>query len=231
MFKLVFSDKLVELVKEKNSCTFHQTHFTKKYNSIKRTVDLLLATLGLIFLSPLLLILSILIYFDSYKDPILFVQERVGKDGKIFKMFKFRTMVANAEQLLPDLLDKNEMKGPMFKIKDDPRITRIGKVLRKTSLDELPQLYNVIKGDMSLVGPRPPLVSEVIQYTEFDLQRLSIVPGCTGIWQISGRNNIDFETMVKLDLWYKNNSSFFLDILIIIKTIFLIILPKKSNGR
>lgn len=137
-------------------------------------------------------------------------------------------MVVNAEKLLPDLMSQNELSGPMFKIKNDPRITRVGKYLRKLSLDELPQLYNVIKGEMSLVGPRPPLADEVKKYTKFDLERLTITPGCSGIWQVCGRNSVDFETMVKMDLWYKNNQCLLLDSLIILKTIKNIVFFKKS---
>lgn len=133
-------------------------------------------------------------------------------------MYKFRSMVSNAEELLESLLDKNEIEGHMFKLKEDPRITRIGKFIRKTSMDELPQLWNVLKGEMSLVGPRPPLVREVEQYSDYHKQRLHVIPGCTGLWQVSGRNNVSFEKMVELDLHYIKNRSIMIDLKIILKT-------------
>ena len=137
-------------------------------------------------------------------------------------MYKFRSMVSNAEELLENLLEQNETTGAMFKMKNDPRVTKIGRFIRKTSIDELPQLINVLKGDMSLVGPRPPLKREVEVYTQYQKQRLLIQPGCTGLWQVSGRSNIGFEDMVELDLKYIVERSIFKDILIIIKTVLLV---------
>ncbi|MBO0432029.1 sugar transferase [Enterococcus sp. DIV0660C] len=228
-FELVFQKRTITdfLGAEKKSSKFRLTK--RYYLVIKRFFDIVFSITSLLLLSPLLLVISLLIYFDQH-GPIFFTQERVGKNGKIFKIYKFRTMVVNAEELLSNLLSKNEMDGPMFKMKDDPRVTRIGRYLRKLSLDELPQLYNVIKGDMSLVGPRPPLVSEVKKYTKSDLERLTILPGCSGIWQVCGRNTIDFTTMVKMDLWYKNNQCLLLDSLIILKTIKNIIFFKDSHA-
>lgn len=141
-------------------------------------------------------------------------------------MYKFRTMVPDADQLLGQYLDKNEIEGAMFKLKKDPRVTRLGRLLRKTSLDELPQLINVLKGEMALVGPRPPLEREVVSYSEKDKQRLSVTPGCTGLWQVSGRNELSFQEMVALDLYYINNLSWLLDLKIIMKTIGVVFLPK-----
>lgn len=169
--------------------------------------------------------MAILIKLDDPKGPVFYAQERVGKNEKKFKMFKFRSMVSNADELLQDLIDKNEVTGAMFKLKSDPRITRVGRVIRKYSLDELPQLLNVVSGSMSLVGPRPPLVGEVAQYSEYDLQRLLVKPGCTGMWQVGGRNDVDFDEMVKLDLNYINNRSIWLDLKIIIQTVGVIIKP------
>lgn len=168
---------------------------------------------------PVLTGISILIKLSS-KGPVFFKQKRVGLRGRTFYMYKFRTMVQNAEQLQASLLSANEVDGPVFKIKDDPRITKIGKFLRKTGLDELPQFYNVMKGDMSLVGPRPPIPSEVKQYKRWQLRRLSMKPGITCIWQISpNRNDISFEDWMKLDLQYIDNWSFKLDMILFLKTI------------
>jgi lipopolysaccharide/colanic/teichoic acid biosynthesis glycosyltransferase len=153
---------------------------------------------------------------------VFFSQTRVGKNGKEFKMYKFRSMVSDAEERLNDLLKYNETTGAMFKMKNDPRVTKVGRFIRKTSIDELPQLWNVLKGDMSLVGPRPPLPREVEQYTEYDKQRLLVTPGCTGLWQISGRSNVGFKEMVELDLQYIRNRSILLDLKIIFKTVLVL---------
>ncbi|MGG4021694.1 sugar transferase, partial [Geobacillus stearothermophilus] len=143
-------------------------------------------------------------------------------------MYKFRSMVTNAEELLESLLHLNEVTGAMFKMKEDPRVTKIGKFIRKTSIDELPQLWNVLKGEMSLVGPRPPLPREVAQYTEYDKQRLLVTPGCTGLWQVSGRNDLGFDEMVELDLKYIRERSLLYDIRIILKTIKIMIKPNSA---
>ncbi|OXB93136.1 sugar transferase [Parageobacillus galactosidasius] len=194
----------------------------KGYLIAKRIMDICGALIGLICLSWLFLIVALLIKLEDPKGPVFFKQVRVGKDGKEFYMYKFRSMVANAEELLESLLHLNEVSGAMFKMKDDPRVTKIGKFIRKTSIDELPQLWNVLKGDMSLVGPRPPLPREVAQYTEYDKQRLLVTPGCTGLWQISGRSNVGFKEMVELDLQYIRNRSILLDVKIIFKTVFVL---------
>lgn len=157
--------------------------------------------------------------------PAFYSQERIGKNEKPFKMWKFRSMVVNADQMIDQLEDQNEIEGAMFKIKDDPRITKIGHTIRKYSLDELPQLWNVLIGDMSLVGPRPPLPSEVEEYTDYDKQRLLVMPGCTGLWQVTKRNEADFDEMVWFDIVYINHSGILEDLKLIIKTIGVVIHP------
>lgn len=188
------------------------------YEICKRVMDILGAGCGLVLLSPVIIIVAILVKFSS-KGPIFFSQKRVGKNGKEFNMYKFRSMVVNAEELKEKLAAQNEMSGPMFKMKDDPRVTKIGKFIRKTSLDELPQLWNVIKGDMSLVGPRPSLPKEVAQFEEWMYKRLAVKPGLTCYWQVSGRNNIDFEDWMKLDCRYVDERNLWIDIKLIFKTV------------
>ncbi|KYD28511.1 sugar transferase [Parageobacillus toebii] len=200
----------------------------KGYLIAKRIMDICGALIGLICLSWLFLIVALLIKLEDPKGPVFFKQVRVGKDGKEFYMYKFRSMVTNAEELLESLLHLNEVTGAMFKMKDDPRVTKVGKFIRKTSIDELPQLWNVLKGDMSLVGPRPPLPREVAQYTEYDKQRLLVTPGCTGLWQVSGRNDLGFDEMVELDLKYIRERSLLYDIRIILKTIKIMIKPNSA---
>jgi exopolysaccharide biosynthesis polyprenyl glycosylphosphotransferase len=194
----------------------------KFYLAVKRLMDIVGAGIGLIFLSPLFLIVAILIKLEDPKGPVFFKQVRVGKDEKEFYMYKFRSMVSNAEQLLEKLLDQNEVSGPMFKMKKDPRITRVGRFIRKTSIDELPQLWNVLKGEMSLVGPRPPLPREVAEYNHYHKQRLLVTPGCTGLWQVSGRSNVGFEEMVELDLKYIEGRTFLFDCKLIMKTVIVL---------
>ncbi|WP_316250726.1 sugar transferase [Bacillus wiedmannii] len=199
----------------------------KRYLGAKRCIDFIGALCGLILLSPVFLIVAVLIKYEDRNGSVLFKQIRIGKDGKEFYMYKFRSMVIDAEEKLKGLLEYNEVSGAMFKMKEDPRITKIGKFIRKTSIDELPQLINVLKGEMSLVGPRPPLQREVKVYTSYDKQRLLVMPGCTGLWQVSGRNNLGFEEMVELDLKYIQERNFWYDIRIIFKTIKIMII---SNG-
>lgn len=187
------------------------------YEILKRTLDVIVSLISLIILSPILLIVSLLIKLDS-KGPVIFSQLRVGKNGKIFKMYKFRSMVENAEDILKELKNKNEMSGPMFKIKHDPRVTKIGRFIRKTSLDELPQLINVLKGDMSLVGPRPNLPKEVKQFDKWMLDKLVVRPGLTCFWQVMGRNSIGFIEWMRLDIKYVEERNLVLDIVLIIKT-------------
>lgn len=191
----------------------------KPYLLAKRCVDITGALCGIILLLFLFIIIAIIIKIEDPKGPVFFKQKRIGKDGKEFYMYKFRSMVTDAEERLKDLLKYNEISGAMFKMKEDPRITKIGKFIRKTSIDELPQLWNVLRGDMSLVGPRPPLPREVAEYTTHDMQRLLVVPGCTGLWQVSGRNDLDFHQMVELDLRYIKERNFMFDVKIILKTV------------
>lgn len=194
------------------------------YIYLKRFFDVILSLIGLIVLAiPFLIIAAFVKFCDG--GPVLYTQERVGKDGRRFQIYKFRSMCVDADKLLEKLKEQNEATGPMFKMKNDPRITSVGYFLRKTSLDELPQLWNVLRGDMSLVGPRPPLPREVAKYSEYDLQRLWVIPGCTGLWQATERNNVGFEEMVKLDLEYIQKRSLLFDAKIILLTVVAIIHP------
>ncbi|MFE4713087.1 MULTISPECIES: sugar transferase [Bacillales] len=188
------------------------------YLVMKRMIDVFCSALGLLVLLPLFLVVAAMIKLEDPKGKVFFRQNRVGKHEKQFPMYKFRSMVSNAEELKEQLLAYNEVSGAMFKIKNDPRITRTGRFLRKTSIDELPQLWNVLLGHMSLVGPRPPLPEEVAQYTEYDKQRLTVTPGCTGYWQVNARNSVGFDEMVQLDLTYIHIRSTMLDLKIILKT-------------
>jgi exopolysaccharide biosynthesis polyprenyl glycosylphosphotransferase len=187
--------------------------------AIKKIMDISVSALLIICLSPVLLLISILIKLTS-KGPIVFKQARVGLRGRQFSLFKFRTMIVDAEKLKKNLETENEMDGPVFKIKDDPRVTKIGRFLRRTGLDELPQLFNILKGEMSLIGPRPPLPNETAQYKRWQLRRLSVKPGLSCFWQIKpDRNNIKFEKWMELDLAYIDNWSLRLDFIILLKTI------------
>ena len=194
---------------------------TTKYHVIKRGIDIICSSIGLIVLSPILVIIAIIIKLDS-SGPIIFKQERVGYKGRRFFMYKFRSMVVNAEELKDKLQEKNEMSGPMFKMKEDPRITKVGKFIRKTSIDELPQLVNVLKGEMSLVGPRPSLPKEVDKFEPWMLKRLEVKPGLTCYWQVQGRNDIGFEDWMKLDCKYVEDRCTLLDIQLIFKTFFVL---------
>ncbi|PGM36403.1 multidrug MFS transporter [Bacillus cereus] len=196
-----------------------QLNSSKGYLIIKRFMDIIGSLVGLILLAPIFCVIAIMIKIEDPKGPIVFKQIRVGKNGKEFHMYKFRSMVVNAEEKLKDLLNQNEVSGAMFKMKEDPRVTKIGRFIRKTSIDELPQLLNVLKGDMSLVGPRPPLLREVKEYTAYDKQRLMVTPGCTGLWQVSGRSNLSFEQMVELDLYYIIHRNLIFDVKLLLKTV------------
>lgn len=199
----------------------------RNYLLMKRCLDIFGAVCGLVILIPLFVIVYLLIKIEGKGGPVFFKQRRVGKDGETFYMYKFRSMVFNAEDLKLTLVHKNEASGPVFKIKQDPRVTKIGRFIRKTSIDELPQLVNVVRGEMSLVGPRPALPEEVEQYTPFERQRLSVVPGLTCYWQVSGRSNIGFQEWVMLDLKYINERCLKVDISLIFKTV-LVLLGSKD---
>jgi len=185
---------------------------------LKRAFDLVVASITVVIGAPLLLCIAIAIKLDS-PGPVLYRQRRVGKDGVAFDMLKFRSMCADAEGQLALLSDRNEASGPLFKIRRDPRVTRVGRILRRGSLDELPQLFNVLRREMSLVGPRPPLPGEVAKYEDWQLARLRALPGMTGLWQVSGRSEVPFNDMVRLDLHYVRNWSLGLDLEIILRTI------------
>jgi len=191
---------------------------SREYLISKRLFDIVISCLGLIVLFPFFIVVAAVIKLNS-KGPIIFVQNRTGKDGKEFRFYKFRSMVHEAENLKDKVRSLSEVEGPIFKIKKDPRITKLGRFLRKSSIDELPQLFNVLKGDMSLIGPRPPLPEEVGQYTPHQMQRLSVLPGITCLWQISGRSEVSFYEWIELDIYYIEHRSFLLDLKILIRTI------------
>lgn len=190
------------------------------YWMLRRAQDVVLSFLALVVLSPLFLLICLAVWLDDPKGSPIFSQERIGWRGKPFKLYKFRTMCVNAESMLSELMKQNEMDGPVFKIRDDPRVTRVGKLLRRTSLDELPQLLNILKGDMSVVGPRPALRREVEQYSNFDRQRLYVTPGLTCYWQIQpNRNDISFEEWMDLDVKYLRDQSLVNDWKILFRTV------------
>ena len=192
----------------------------RRYWILRRAQDVFFSVLALMVLWPFMLLVAIAIVIDSPGASPIFVQDRVGRKGKVFHFYKFRSMVPNAEARLDELLDQNEMDGPVFKMKEDPRITRVGKLIRKTSIDELPQLFNIVKGDMSIVGPRPALPREVEQYDEYEWQRLYITPGLTCFWQIQPhRNDLSFDEWMELDLKYLRERSFITDWKIIFLTV------------
>jgi exopolysaccharide biosynthesis polyprenyl glycosylphosphotransferase len=186
-------------------------------SATKRAFDIVLATIGLLFVAPIALAIAVAIRLGG--GPVLFRQERVGRNGQPFKVLKFRTMVVDAEELIIDLRDRNEADGPLFKLRNDPRVTRVGRILRKASLDELPQLLNVLRGEMSLVGPRPALPSELVGWDTDLHARLRVKPGITGMWQVSGRSDTDFESYSRLDLYYVDNWSLLTDLAILAKTV------------
>ena len=192
---------------------------------IKRIFDVIGSLIALPFVLILYPFIALAIKIDS-RGPVIFTQKRVGREGKMFNYYKFRGMVNNAEKQLPKLKKYNEVSGPVFKMKDDPRVTKVGRFIRRTSLDELPQVFNVLKGDMSLVGPRPPLPDEVKQYTREQRKRLTIKPGITGPWQVSGRSSIGFDEWVRLDIYYIQNWSLLLDLTILLKTVAVVVTRK-----
>lgn len=186
----------------------------------RRAQDIFFSLLALIVLAIPMLIVGLVIWIDSPGASPIFAQDRVGRDGRIFRFYKFRSMIPDAESKLNEVLDQNEMDGPVFKMKNDPRITRVGRFIRRTSLDELPQLINILKGDMSIVGPRPALPREVAQYTDYEKQRLYVTPGLTCYWQIQpNRNELSFDEWMELDLKYIQDRSFWLDWKLIFQTL------------
>jgi len=193
---------------------------------LKRVLDTAVSALALIVLLPLFILTAIAIWVEN-PGPVFYTQIRVGLNGKHFRFYKFRSMVMNADNIKKELVASNESSaGVIFKMKQDPRITKVGKIIRKFSIDELPQLINVLKGDMSLVGPRPPLPSEVAEYTLEERKRLHIIPGITCLWQVSGRSDIPFTDQVRLDMQYIQSASFLNDIILLLKTI-----PAVLTGR
>ncbi|MFF2271626.1 sugar transferase [Agromyces sp. NPDC058136] len=199
-------------------------HFDGGKHALKRGFDIVAASLGLIAISPLLIAIAIAIKLDS-RGPILYVQERIGRDGQAFRLLKFRSMIPDADRVRTSLLEQNDAAGLLFKVKDDPRVTRTGRFLRRHSLDELPQLWNVVRGDMSMVGPRPPLAAEVHEYADHVRRRLLIKPGLTGLWQVSGRSDLDWDESVRLDLYYVENWSLTGDLMLIWRTIRVVVRP------
>lgn len=194
--------------------------FRKDYQIVKRTFDIVVSFLALPVVIPLIAICAIVIWLDD-PGPIFFKQLRTGKGGRRFEMYKFRTMVSNAEELKEKYAHLNELTWPDFKINDDPRVTRVGRFLRKSSLDELPQILNVLKGEMSLVGPRPTSF-DLSSYSLWHTERLEVVPGITGLWQVSGRSDVDFDERLLLDIEYIENQSLWLDIKILFRTVFVV---------
>lgn len=195
------------------------------YRLIKRLFDVCASFTALVLLSPMFLVVAIAIKAEDSQGKVFYSQIRVGKGGKRFKMYKFRSMVSNADELLETLISENDVDGAMFKMKLDPRVTKVGSFIRKYSIDELPQLVNVLKGNMSLVGPRPPLEREVKEYTDYDKQRLYVKPGCTGLWQATVRNSVGFDEMVRLDLIYVQKRSLKFDLWIIFRMVKIMFRP------
>ncbi|MER2120658.1 MAG: sugar transferase [Solibacillus sp.] len=205
-----------------------QINNNKLYLVSKRIIDIIFSLFGVILLFPVCIIIAFFIKLEDRKGPVIFKQIRVGENGKTFRIYKFRSMITNAEEIKLLLVNQNEASGPVFKMKQDPRVTKFGRLIRKTSLDELPQLINVLKGEMTLVGPRPPLPEEVEKYSSYEMQRLRVTPGLTCYWQVNGRSNISFEQWIEMDLKYINERNLFLDIKLIYKTIFVLFGSKNA---
>lgn len=195
------------------------------YHICKRIMDVVCSAAALAVLSPIFLAVAVAIKLED-KGPVIFTQNRTGKDGKVFRMYKFRSMYVDAEKRRSELLARNEADGPLFKIADDPRVTKVGRFIRRTSIDELPQLVNILKGEMSIVGPRPLVTYEQNQCTEYQAQRLLVKPGLTCIWQVSGRSDTSFDELIEMDLEYIRNQSLWLDIKLILKTVVVVFTHK-----
>jgi len=208
----------IEYIGQFPTIPLHRGHVPELGLMLKRVLDVTFSTLLLLVLSPFILAIAIAIKIES-RGPIFYASERIGKKGRVFRCFKFRTMVRDAEKRRADVMHMNERDGVLFKITNDPRITKVGRLLRKYSLDELPQFLNVLRGDMSVVGPRPPIASEVMEYKPNHLRRLDVTPGITGLWQVQGRQDPSFDSYVSLDVTYIENWSMWLDLKIIVRTI------------
>jgi len=211
-------DKPIEYIGQFPTIPLHRGHVQEMAMLLKRALDIVFSILALILLSPLLLIVAIAVRLDS-PGPVFYTSERIGKKGHVFRCIKFRTMVRDAENRRPEVMHMNERDGVLFKIANDPRITSVGRFLRKYSLDELPQFLNVLRGDMSVVGPRPPIASEVREYKVGHLRRLDVTPGITGLWQVQARKDPSFDSYISLDVTYIENWSLMLDIQIILRTV------------
>jgi len=198
---------------------------SQAYAAAKRAFDLVIGVIAVVLLLPILPLIAVMIKLDS-PGPVFFKQDRVGENGKLFKFYKFRSMIHRAESEKHGLTGLNEQEGPVFKIRSDPRITSVGRFLRRSSLDEIPQMFNVLKGDMSIVGPRPPLPAEVANYQPWHMDRLAVKPGITCLWQISGRSQIGFNEWMRLDMEYLKTRSFKTDLLIFLKTVPAVIARK-----
>ncbi|MGQ2283366.1 sugar transferase [Apilactobacillus kunkeei] len=205
----------------------HSDIYNNFYLISKRLFDIVASLIALLVTLPITLIVSICIYLDD-RGPIFYTQKRIGKNGESFKIYKFRSMYKDADDRKEQLTSQNEINGAMFKMSNDPRVTRVGGFIRRHSIDELPQFLNVLIGNMTIVGPRPPLPEEVDQYNEYDKKRLEVRPGCTGLWQVSGRNALDFDKMVELDIYYIQRASLSLDIKICLKTVWIMISPNEA---
>ncbi|KOY78703.1 sugar transferase [Apilactobacillus kunkeei] len=205
----------------------HSNIYSNFYLTVKRLFDIAASLFALLITLPLTLVVSLCIYLDD-RGPIFYTQERIGKDGKPFRIYKFRSMCQNADAKKKELTEQNEVNGAMFKMSNDPRVTRVGCFIRRHSIDELPQLINVLLGNMTVVGPRPPLPEEVDQYSQHDKERLKVKPGCTGLWQVSGRNSLDFDEMVELDIDYIEHACLLLDMKICFKTVWIMIYPNEA---
>ena len=228
-FNNVMAHKTTELFAGFTVLSYEASVFDYRRLFIKRIIDIIGSLVGLAITLVLTPFIALAIKLDS-PGPVFFAQKRVGKNGRYFKLYKFRSMYIDAEARKKELMAQNEMDGPMFKVEHDPRITKIGAFLRKTSLDELPQFYNILIGNMSLVGTRPPTIDEFKQYDLYYRRRLSIKPGLTGLWQVSGRSDItDFKEVVKLDLEYIDNWSLSSDIRILLMTVWVVIMKKGAR--
>jgi exopolysaccharide biosynthesis polyprenyl glycosylphosphotransferase len=211
----------IEYIGQFPTIPLHCGHVPELALMLKRAVDVIFSAAALVVLSPVMLAIAIAIKLDSH-GPVFYASERIGKRGRVFRCMKFRTMVRDAEKRQAEIMHMNERQGVLFKISNDPRITTLGRLLRKYSLDELPQFFNVLKGDMSIVGPRPPLASEVREYKLSHLRRLDVTPGITGLWQVQGRQDPSFDSYISLDVTYIENWSVWLDLKIILRTVVVV---------